>query len=161
MRGVHVGLQLGQAGVGLLHAARAFKVEGLGHHTDGEDAHLLGDARDHGRSARARATAHAGRDEGHVRAVERAADAVHRFVGRGTARFGLGPGAQAGGAELDELVRVGVVECLRVGIGADELHALHVLRDHVLDGVAAATAHADDLDLGTQVKLFDHFDSHV
>jgi hypothetical protein len=50
---------------------------------------------------------------------------------------------------------------LRVGVGADELHALHACVDHVLDGVAAAAAHADHLDLGALVEFFDHFDGHV
>ena len=51
---------------------------------------------------------------------------------------------------------------LRVGVGADELHALHAAVDHVLDRVAAATADADHLDLGALVELFDfnHFDAH-
>jgi hypothetical protein len=31
----------------------------------------------------------------------------------------------------------------------------------VLDGVAAAAADADDLDLRALVELFDHFDGHV
>jgi hypothetical protein len=31
----------------------------------------------------------------------------------------------------------------------------------VLDRVAAATAHADDFDLGAQVEFFDHFNAHV
>jgi hypothetical protein len=35
---------------------------------------------------------------------------------------------------------------LRVGVGADEIHALDVGAQHVLHRVAAAAAHADDLD---------------
>jgi hypothetical protein len=51
---------------------------------------------------------------------------------------------------------------LRVGVGADELHALHAALDHVGDGVAAAAADADHLDLRALVELldFDHFDAH-
>jgi hypothetical protein len=54
-------------------------------------------------------------------------------------------------------------ERLRIGVGADELHALHLALDHVLDRVAAAAADTDDLDLGAQVEFFDfdHFDAHV
>ena len=36
---------------------------------------------------------------------------------------------------------------LAVGVGGDELHALHAGGDHAIDGVAAAAAHADDFDL--------------
>ena len=37
-------------------------------------------------------------------------------------------------------------EHLRVGVGDDEIHAIDLLQQHVLDGVAAAAADADDLD---------------
>ena len=74
---------------------------------------------------------------------------------------GLPPAPRPRAAELDQLVRAAAVERLRVGVGADELHALHALRDHVLDGVAAAAADADHLDLRALVEFFDHFDGHV
>ena len=53
-------------------------------------------------------------------------------------------------------------ECLRIGVGADELDALHAALHHVFDGVAAAAPHADDLDLCALIELFnfDHFDAH-
>ena len=46
------------------------------------------------------------------------------------------------------VLTVGVLERLRVGVGADEVDALDVGADHVVDGVAAAAADADDLDDG-------------
>ena len=50
-----------------------------------------------------------------------------------------------------------------VCVGADEFDAAHAALNHVLHGVAAATADTDHLDLGAQVELFDfnHFDAHV
>jgi cell division protein FtsA len=39
-----------------------------------------------------------------------------------------------------------VFQGLGVGVGRDEFHALHTLRDHVGNGVTAAAAHANDLD---------------
>ena len=158
---VDVGLELGDAGVGRLHAPVALELERLGDDADRQDAHLLGDARDHRRRAGAGAAAHAGGDEQHVRALDRLADAVDRLLGRGLAGFRLGAGAEAGGAELDQVVRRRAVERLRVGVGADELDALHALRDHVLDRVAAAAADADHLDLRAHAELFDHFDCHL
>jgi hypothetical protein len=149
------------AGVGLLHAAVALELEGLGHHADREDAHLLGHAGDDGGRAGAGAAAHAGGDEDHVRAVHAPRGSAPRPPARGFALLGLAAGAQAVGAELHELVRLAAVERLRVGVGAEELHALHALRDHVFDGVAAAAADADHLDLGAFVECFDHFDGHV
>ena len=61
-------LQLGDAGLGDAHAARALELEGLGHHGHGQDAELLGHARDHRGGAGAGAAAHAGGDEHHVAA---------------------------------------------------------------------------------------------
>ena len=63
---IDVGFELGQALVGVGHAAAAFPVEGLGDHAHGQDAHFLGHARDHRRRAGAGAAAHAGGDEQHV-----------------------------------------------------------------------------------------------
>jgi hypothetical protein len=49
-----------------------------------------------------------------------------------------------------------------IGVGADEFNALHLAFDHVLNGVAAATAHTDHFDLCALVEFFglDHFDGH-
>jgi hypothetical protein len=73
---------------------------------------------------------------------------------------GLAARAQAGAAQLDGLVRVAAAQRLRIGVGADELHALHRAADHVLHGVAAAATDPDHLDLGALVELFffNHFD---
>ena len=158
---VDVRLELRHAGVGRLQAARAFEVERLGDDADGEDAHLARHPRDHRRRARARAAAHAGGDEEHVRAVYRLADAVHCFFRRRLAGLGLGARTQPGRAELDQMVRGRAVECLRVGVGADEIDALHAFLNHVLDGIAAAAADADHLDLRAHRELFDHFDCHL
>lgn len=66
-------------------------------------------------------------------------------------------------AELDDAVGRAAGQGLRVGVGANEFHALHAAGNHVLNGVAAATAHADHLDLGALVEFFgfDHFDGHL
>jgi hypothetical protein len=90
-----------------------------------------------------------------------AMDAGFGFLGGGAAHFGFGASAETGGAELQQLVGLGAVQRLRVGIGADEFHALNALGDHVVDGVAAATTDPDHLDLGALVKLFDHLDGHI
>ncbi len=74
---------------------------------------------------------------------------VGRFLGRGAADFRLGAGAEALGdvrPELDAPVGAAVHQLLRVGVGDDELHALQIQRDHVVDRVGAAAAHADDGD---------------
>ena len=46
-------------------------------------------------------------------------------------------------ADLDLDVGLGAGQRLGVGVDRDELHALEVLLDHAVDGVAAAAADAD------------------
>ncbi|KAF1044065.1 MAG: hypothetical protein GAK34_02590 [Delftia tsuruhatensis] len=160
---IDVGFEFAQAAVGVGHASAAFPLEGLGDHAHGEDAHFLGHARDHGRSARARAAAHAGCDEQHVRAFDGSADVVLGQLGGFAALVGLAARTQAAATELDGAVGAAAQQRLRVGVGADELHALHVARNHVLDGIAAAAANADHLDLRTLVEFFNfnHVNGHV
>jgi hypothetical protein len=89
-------------------------------------------------------------------------DALHRFFGRDTRpASGLLPAPRPVRAQLHQRARVAAVQGLCVGVGADELHARHTLVDHVVDGVAAAAANTDHLDLGALVKLVDHLDGHV
>ena len=76
--------------------------------------------------------------------------------------LGIGAGAQAlgdVGAELQLDLRLVALQRLRIGVGADELHALHALVDHVIDRIAAAAAHADHFDdrfLGLCIDEFEH-----
>ena len=89
-----------------------------------------------------------------------------RFFGGGAADLGPRTGAEALGdleAELDAAVGGRGVERLRVGVGDDEIDALHVGADHVGDGVAARAADADDAD--PRAKFVDlgpdEIDAHV
>jgi hypothetical protein len=132
--------------LGDLHALGALEGERLGHHRHREDAKRARHLGDHGCGAGAGATAHARRDEDHVRASDRFFDAV-AIGDRDRTRFlGLRSRAQAARAELDLVVGLVAREHLRVGVDRDELHALHGLLDHVVDGVAAGAADADHLD---------------
>ena len=136
-------VQFGDAVLGDAHPAHAFEVERLGDDADGEDAGLLGAARDHRRGAGAGAAAHAGGDEHHVRALEVIADLVDRLFGRGAPDFRLRAGAEPfgdGHAHLDDALGLGHGERLGVGVGDDEVDALQPARDHVVDGVAAGAA---------------------
>ncbi len=79
------------------------------------------------------------------------------------AHLGLAAGAQAGLAELDHAVAAVLAERLRIGVGTDELDALHLAADHVIDRIAATATDTDHLDLGAPVELldFNHLDAHV
>ena len=134
----------------------AFERERLGNDADGQDALVARGLGDHRRSAGAGAAAHAGGDEAHVRAFQRALDIFQRFLSRGASDFRPRTGAEALGdlqAELDPAVRRRGVERLRVGVGDDEIDPLDVGADHVGDGVSAGPADTDDTD--PRAKLVD------
>ena len=59
-------------------------------------------------------------------------------------------------------MRVTAAQGLRVGVGTDELNALHTAVDHVAHSIATAAAHTNDLDLRALVEFFNfhHFDAH-
>ena len=60
---VDVGLEFGQADIGIGHATTPFKVKRLGHHAHRQNSHFLGDAGDHRRRTGTGTTAHASRDK--------------------------------------------------------------------------------------------------
>jgi hypothetical protein len=161
-QGVDVFRELEHALIGDARALVAFHLERLGDDGDRQDAEFLGDLRDHGSGARAGAAAHARGDEQHVAAFDELDDAV-AILHRGLAAdFRVGAGAQALGdvaADLQRGAHLGVLERLRIGVDANEIHALEAGLDHVRDGIAAAAAHAQHLDDGTltvRVHEFEH-----
>ena len=149
-------LELGDAGLGHAHAPLAFERERLGDDRHGENAELLGHARDHRGRARAGAAAHARRDEHHVGAGQRGANLLERLLRSSLADFGLGAGADAfreARTELDAMFRARDGQRLGVRVGDDELGAGETGGQHVVDGVAAAAADADDDDARLQVRI--------
>ncbi len=126
--------------------AGALELEWLGDDADGQNAQVLGRARNDGGRTRSRSAAHAGGDEHHVRARDLRPDLLDGFFGRGLADLGLGAGAEALGqvdAQLNAMLGAGGGQRLRVGVGDDEFDAGQARRDHVVDGVAACAADAD------------------
>src|SRR5690606_36524353 len=101
------------------------------------------------RGAGAGAAAHAGGDEHHVRTLQRVDDDL-TILERGLAAdFWIGARAQAlgdVGTQLQLQLGAAVLDRLRVGVGGDELDAIHAAANHVRDRVSAAAAHADYLD---------------
>ena len=156
--------QLLQAALGLGLAALAFEGEGLGDDGDGERAHFAGERGDDRRGAGAGAAAEAGGDEHHVGAFEGFDDLVGVFERGLASDFGIGARAEAVGeldAELDLDRRVRELERLQIGVGDHELDAFEVRLDHAVDGVAAAAADADDLDLCAVQGLFVEVNANV
>jgi len=150
-------LQLLDAGIGRAHAAIAFEAERLRHHTHRQNATItrcLGD--DRGRAGTGAAT-HAGGDEAHMRAFERAFDLIKRLLGCGAPDFRTGARAKALGnleAKLNTPIGSARVERLRIGVGDDEFDTLHVGGDHVGDRIPSGPADADDADPWLQLIDF-------
>ena len=113
--------------------ALALEMERLGHDSDGQDAEFARGARDHGRSSRAGAAAHAGGNEHHVRSGLMIAYLVQHFVGGGAANIWMGAGAEAFGhlhAHLNDALGFRHRKGLGVGIGDDEIDPLEPRADH-------------------------------
>ena len=140
--------QLVDAGDGLIHAALALELEGLGDDGDREDTGLAGNIGDGGSRARAGAAAHAGRDEDHVGILKGLGDVIAALLGGALADLGIAAGALTVGqllADLDLLVCAGNGQRLLIGIDGDILDALSTGFHHAVDDVVAGAADADHL----------------
>ena len=144
--------------------ATAFVRERTGDHTDGQNAHFLGDFGNHRCGAGTGAAAHAGGDEHHIGAAQHFSDAVAVFDGGAAADIRVGACAQALGQGLADLNlhrRTVAAQGLGVGIGGDEFNALDLAFDHVIDGIAATTPDANHLDDGFGCDFLHHLKDHV
>ena len=145
--------QFGDTGLGDPHAATTLEVERLGDDADRKDAHLASSCGDDGGSACARAAAHAGGEENHVRAGEAVANFLQRLLGRRLADLRPGAGAETFGqlkAHLNNSLCARGAESLRVGIGDDEVDPGQAGGDHIVDRVAPGASHATHHDAGLQ-----------
>ncbi|MNI10177.1 hypothetical protein D3C73_632770 [compost metagenome] len=82
---------------------------------------------------------------------------VGALLGGVHADFGVGARAQTLRdrlAQLDATVGLGEAQVLGVGVGDDELHPLKAGVDHVVDGVSARSADAEDDDARLQFRGF-------
>ena len=147
-------LQLGDAGFSHLHAL-AFEAKGFGDHGHGQDAHFAGHLGNDRRGAGARAAAHAGSDEGHVRPLQRLGDALALLKGSAAAGFRFGASTQTAFAQRHLDDGAAAFQGLRVGVGGDEIDTVYTFANHVIDGIAAGAADADDLDHGA--AIVNHF----
>ena len=133
---------------------RPSKPNGRVDHADGERAERLGDLGDDRRPAGPGATALAGGDEHHVRALQDLFDLLPVLLGGGPPHFGVAPRAESPGelaADVELHVGIAHQQGLGVGVDGDELDALQAGVDHAVHRVDASAADADDLDDGDVV----------
>ena len=131
------------------HASLAFKTEWLGDNTDSQNALITCPARNDRCRSRTRSAAHSGRDEDHVRAVEVQVDFVERFFSCGRADLRSRTGAKAGRGlktQLNAIFAARSRERLCVRVRYNELDALQLCFDHIVDRVSAGSADSENYD---------------
>jgi len=155
--------QFGDAVDGGIHAL-AFERERLGHHSHREDAEFACDLSHYRCCAGSGAAAHAGGDEQHV-CTRHCFYQLFAVLDRGVAAdLGACTRTEAFGELLTEgdlRSRLRPDQRFLVGVGADELDALHPAVDHVVDRIAATATHADHFDHGALLGRLHHFELHV
>ena len=150
-------MQLVHALLGLPHPLGPLEQEWLCDNADSQHAKVarrLGNDRG---GARARAAAHSGGDEAHVRAGQVLDDFLDGFLGSGGPDLGARARAQPLGdlhSHLNADSRVRLLQRLRIGVGHDEINAVQLLVDHVVDGVAPRSAYAEHSELGFEFLPF-------
>ena len=92
-----------------------------------------------------------------MRPLQHLLDLFAMLFGSGTTGRRLGACTQTRTAELHAMTGQAVIECLCIGVGGDKLHAVHVLTNHVVDGVATSTTDADHFDDRAVVFFLDNF----
>ncbi len=142
---------------GMLMAALPFILKRLGDHADRENALLACDTGDDRSRAGAGPTAHARRDEHHIRAFETFPDMVLALQCRIFPDFRTGAGAEPAGpfrAQLNLVRRQRAIERLQIGIGRDEIDPGEPRPDHRIHGIASGSADSDHLDPDRQQRIF-------
>ena len=154
---VNVHQQVGNALLGQPHLALALKGEGLGNDANGQNAQVVCHLGHNGCRTGAGAAAHTGGDKDHLGALQGICDLVLAFLGSTLADLGISARAAALGklgAQLHLGSSMVLGQRLLVGIHCNKFYALQTVADHAVDCVAAAAAHANDLD---RCNVFIHF----
>lgn len=140
---------LGQFGDTLLrecHTLLAFKVERLGHDSNGQDPQIFCHFGNYRRCTGTGTAAHASHDEDHACAFKGSAQGFAIFVSRLATHFRVPVRIQTLGnnaTDLDRLANYGFTQCLSIGVDCKELNAFDALAQHVIYGITAAAAATD------------------
>src|SRR5215471_13082128 len=146
--------QLAHALIGNVTALVAFHVERLRDYGYRENAELLRDLCNDGCSTRARAAAHSGCDEQHVRAFDEFNDAIAIFHRGLSSDLRVRSGAQSFrdvASDLQTHFHFRVLDRLRIGIDASELDTFDARRQHMRDSIATAAADPDHFNHGALI----------
>src|SRR5699024_4550176 len=108
----------------------------------------------------ARTAPHAGRDKDHVGTIECRTDLFPGGLGSSTALFGTCTGTQTAASQPNLCGRLTGGKCLRIRVGADEIHTRHARFNHVRDGIATRTPYTHNLYYGCVLIGIQHFKAH-
>ena len=139
--------KLFDGGFGRFETFAAFELERFGNDADGQNAFGFGQLGNDRCGTRTGTAAHAGGNKDHIGAFKFFFYFFLGFFGGQLTDFRTGSGAETlcgFKAELDFAAGRGMSESLRVGIGNDKVNAFQILRNHIIDGIAAAAADTDD-----------------
>jgi len=129
--------------------ARALKPKGFGDNTDGEDAHALGDTRDHRSGACTRAAAKRRGDKDHVRVLKQGLYLRGSGLRGLLAQGHIASGAQPMGNGLTDLQThrsARTLEFFERRVDGDKVDTHNAGLDHPLDGIGTPAANTDHLD---------------
>jgi hypothetical protein len=161
-QGIDLGHQILKSFLSNLVAMTAFKTEGFGDYGDGQGAALLGYLSYNRDRAGARAAAHTGGDEDHIRTGNCLPNLINAFFSCFVPHKVITAGTKTAGNPLTELYAHGCFshrQRLGIRIHNDEFNTTNLFTYHAGHGIAAAAAHANDLYLCAtgDITSFCHF----
>jgi hypothetical protein len=137
-----------------LHAALIFKTKWFGDNTDGERSNFSSNTSYYRCATSSGATTFTSRDENHVCAEQNFADFICMVLGCLSTNFWVRSGTETFSeltADIEFDVRIGHEEILGVSINSDELNTFESGINHAIDGLATASAYANNFDDGEVV----------
>ena len=145
-------LELVDACQSLQLAATAFSLHRHGDDTHGEDAFVFGQLGHHGSGTCSSATTHTCGDEQHLGfIIEQGFNLVSAHLGGFATDVRVVAGTQFTLPKVNGGLHIALQQGLMVSVAKDEIDTLYAFLHHVVDGIAAATAHTDDFNV---VRLF-------
>ena len=147
---IYVLFQLCNALFRIAHSFLAFKIEGLCHNADRQDAQLLGNGRNAGSRTCACAAAHACGNEHHIGTTQCLRDIILCFIHGALTDFRVAACAQTLCqlfANLDFRCGFGFRQSLSVCIDGNEFHPIQAVFNHSIYCVVAAAANTDYFNL--------------
>ena len=160
-QGIHYLLQFLDTFVGSVHTRFAFELlERLGNYRDGEDIHFFSHLSDDGSRSRSGTASHTRGYEQQIGILEMLSYLLFALLRRARSDLRISARSESLGqicSELDLYGGFAHVERLHIGVGCYERAGGYARQYHTVDGVVAASAHSDNLNIGYAVGIRHYF----